>query len=131
MHEMSIVEALLDSVREQLRAYPDGQVRAVCVRVGQLRQIEPQMLEFCYNAAVRGTPLEGSRLEIQQVEAAARCDVCSLEFAVEENWFECPRCHSTNARLLRGDELLLTSIEIENVPPSDTAVPNSHAHCNS
>ena len=113
MHEMSIVEALLDSVRQQLRAYPDGQVRVVCIRVGQLRQVEPQMLEFCYTAAVRDTPLEGSRLEIQQVEATARCAVCSLEFAVEENWFECPRCRASGAQLLTGEELDLMSMELE------------------
>ena len=115
MHEMSIVEALLETVRRELRAHPDGRVRAVRVRVGQLRLIEPSMLEFCYAAAVRDTPLAGSQLEVEQIEASARCDVCSLEFPVEENWFECPRCRSARARLLKGDELLLSSLQIENV----------------
>lgn len=114
MHEMSIVEALLETVRGELRAHPDARVQTVHVRVGQLRQVEPDMLRFCYDAAVRDTPLAGSRLEIETDEASARCDVCSLEFPVEENWFECPRCRSANARLLKGDELLLTSLEIEN-----------------
>ncbi len=113
MHEMSIVEALLEAVGSELRAHPGARVRAVCVRVGQLRLVEPSMLEFCYDVAVPGTPLEGSRLEIQQVDASARCDVCSLEFAVEENWFECPRCHSAGTRLLTGQELDLVGIELE------------------
>lgn len=128
MHEMSIIDALLDSVRRQARAYPDGQVRVVSVQVGRLRQVEPQTLEFCYAATVRGTPLEGSRLKIQQVEAAAYCDGCRLEFAVEENWFECPRCCSTDTRLLRGNELLLANIEIENIPSSKPGAHNSHVY---
>lgn len=113
MHEMSLVEGLLVAVRGELRAHPGARVRAVRVRVGQLRQVEPAMLEFCYDAAVRETPLAGSRLDIEQVEATAKCEVCSLQFGVQEHWFECPRCHSSDVRLLAGEEVLLTSIELD------------------
>ena len=130
MHEMSIVEALLGTVCSELRAYPGGRVRTIRVRIGRLRLIEPSMLEFCYTAAVRDTFLADSRLEIEQVEASARCDVCSLEFPVEENWFECSRCGSPNARLLRGDELLLTSLEIQKASSPSLKAANSRVHCN-
>jgi hydrogenase nickel incorporation protein HypA/HybF len=116
MHEMSIVEALLQSVENELRAHPHARVREVRVRVGRLRQVEPVMLRFCYEAAVNETSLAGSRLEIEEIEARARCAECGHEFAVEENWFECPHCRSTNGRLLTGNELLLTGIEIEAGP---------------
>ena len=113
MHEMSLVEGLLRVVQDEMRTHPESHVQTVRVRVGRLRQVEPSMLEFCYEAAVRETSLAGSHLEIQQEEATARCDVCSLQFAVEEHWFECPRCHSSDVRLLTGDEVLLTSIVME------------------
>lgn len=129
MHEMSIIEALLETVRDELRAHPGAHVQTVRVRVGQLRQVEPATLQFCYAAAVQDTPLANSRLEAQRVEASARCDVCSLEFPVEESWFECPRCGSAGARLLKGDELLLTSLEIENTSASGLKTMNSHVRC--
>jgi hydrogenase nickel incorporation protein HypA/HybF len=113
MHEMSLVEGLLEAVRGELRAHPGARVRAVRVRVGQLRQVEPATLEFCYDAAVRETTLAGSRLDIEQVEATAKCEACSLQFGVQEHWFECPRCQSSNVRLLAGEEMLLTSIELD------------------
>ena len=130
MHEMSIVEALVETVQRELCAHPDGRVRAVRVRIGQLRLVEPSLLEFCYVAAVRDTPLAGSRLEVEEVEGAARCDVCSLEFSVEESWFECPRCRSPRARLVRGDELLLTSLEIEeaSTPRREATESCVHSH---
>ena len=128
MHEMSIVEALLESVRTELSRYRGARVRTVRVRVGTLRQIEPAMLQFCYEAAVRDTPLAGSRLEVQQTEASARCGVCSLTFPVEESWFECPRCHSADAQLLTGDELLLTNLTIENVPQPAAIAPGASVH---
>jgi hydrogenase nickel incorporation protein HypA/HybF len=131
MHEMSIVEALLESVRVEVSPYPGARVQIVRVRVGGLRQVEPVMLTFCYNAAVRDTPLEGSRLEVQLVEAAARCGVCSLTFPIEESWFECPRCRSTDAELLAGDELLLAHIEIQNPLPSSRTSSDAPIHSHS
>ncbi len=110
MHEMSLIEALLEQVRQETR--PGTRVRTVRLRVGALRQALPEMLAFCYAAAVRGTSLEGSRLEIEPVPAEARCRQCCLTFDVEDNWLECPRCRSTAADLLRGDELQLVSLEL-------------------
>ena len=112
MHEMSIVEALLETVCRELRAHPDARVRTLCIRIGRLRQVEPDMLRFCYEAAAQGTQLADSHLEIEQLVARARCDICSLEFEVEENWFECPRCHTARAQLIAGRELDLMSIEL-------------------
>ena len=123
MHEMSIVAALLERVENELCAHPRGRVRAVRVRVGCLRQVEPGTLQFCFDAAVMGTSLADSHLQIEVVEARARCMECEHEFAVEDNWFECPRCHSLNGRLLTGNELLLTGIEIEAEPPQLTSCP--------
>ena len=129
MHEMSIVEALLeavqrarvDALRRESRVHSDGRVLAVHVRVGGLRQVVPETLQFCYEAATRDTSLAGSRLEIERVPATARCRECRAEFAVEDNWFECPRCQTVGAELLTGQELDLTSIELEELQEVEAA----------
>ena len=112
MHEMSIVTALIEMLDEQVRNHPGARVQTVHVRVGRLRQIEPSTLQFCYNAAVSGTPLENSMLEIEGLDASARCDVCNLIFTVQEHWFECPKCGSTKGALVSGNELQLTSVQL-------------------
>ena len=113
MHEMSIVEGLLDAVNKELRAYPGARTVAVRVRVGALRLVVPEVMETCYRAATLDTPLAGSRLELEQVAATARCPQCRHEFAVEEQWFECPKCHAAGGELLTGQELDLVNIELE------------------
>ena len=121
MHEMSIVEALLEAVQREARVHSDARVLAVHVRVGKLRLVVPETLQFCYEAATRDTSLAGSQLEIEAVPATARCRECRAEFAVEENWFECPRCQSVGAELLTGQELDLTSIELEELQEVEAA----------
>lgn len=113
---MSIVEALLDAVRQEKRAYPGAQVQIVRVRVGALRQIVPDTLKFCFQAATRDTDLAGVLLELDQIPARARCRNCRAEFAVEDNWFQCPHCAAADGELLTGNELDLTSIELRNPP---------------
>jgi hydrogenase nickel incorporation protein HypA/HybF len=113
MHELSIAEELVRVIREELRAHPNTRLKSALVRVGTLRLIEPMTLECCFKAAAWDAPLMGARLRIEQVEASARCRKCDLEFPVEHNWFECPRCGETGSELLHGNELELVSLEIE------------------
>jgi hydrogenase nickel incorporation protein HypA/HybF len=75
--------------------------------------VVPDVMQSCYAAATPGTPLEGSRLELEQVAATARCPQCRHEFAVQEQWFECPKCQAVGGELLTGQELDLVNIELD------------------
>jgi hydrogenase nickel incorporation protein HypA/HybF len=112
MHEMSIVQALIEAVDKELAAHPGAAVKTVRVRIGALRLVVPEMMQTCYAAATRDTPLAGTRLEIENVPAHARCRQCGSEFPVEEDWFQCPQCRSLDGELLSGRELDLMSIEL-------------------
>jgi hydrogenase nickel incorporation protein HypA/HybF len=112
MHELSIVEALLDAVRQEVGETELDRVTTVNVRLGQLRQVVPETLLFCFQAATQDTPLAGATLKVEQVPARARCQSCRQEFAVDERWFECPGCGQLDAQLLAGNELELVGIEL-------------------
>ena len=112
MHELSLVEALLESVTAEQQRHPGARVRCVRVRVGRLRQVAPSAMTFAWEASVRETPLAGARLELERVAAVARCPACQKEFPVEERWFECPGCGATGGQLISGDELQLAEIEL-------------------
>ena len=113
MHEMSIVEALLDQVRQESEAYPAMRVQAIRLKIGALRLVVPETLTFCFTAAVRGTTLDGCRLDIEQLAAVARCAKCSRTFPVDDNWFQCPQCGESGTDLVSGNELELTSLELK------------------
>jgi hydrogenase nickel incorporation protein HypA/HybF len=113
VHELSIATALVDQV-EEVRSSHDGQkVAAVGLRIGTWRLVVPESLTFYYEALTRGTPLEGSRLEIETVTAQARCQKCGEVFAVEGAWVVCPICAGVGGDLLSGQELDLVSVELE------------------
>ena len=113
MHEMSIVEALIEQVRQETQAYPTAHVRNIYLRIGALRLVVPETLRFCFKAAVCGTPLDGCVVDIEQLPATAQCQKCSQKFTVEHNWFQCPHCGEFGSELLTGNELELSSIDLE------------------
>jgi hydrogenase nickel incorporation protein HypA/HybF len=112
MHEMSIVEPLLTAVRQELHAYPDATVKTVTLRVGALRRVVPEIMATCFKAATRDTNLAGSQLKVEEITAKAHCRSCDEEFPVEDNWFQCPHCGTSDGELLTGNELELIGLEL-------------------
>lgn len=68
MHELSIALSIVDGVSEELALHGGSSVVAVHLRLGRLSGVVPDALLFAYDAACAGTPLEGSRLRIDEVE---------------------------------------------------------------
>jgi hydrogenase nickel incorporation protein HypA/HybF len=113
MHELSIVQALLDQVENIRRANGCGRVAAVTVRVGKWRQVVPDVFRFYYEILTAEGQLAGSSLELEQVDATARCHACGITFTVDDAYIVCPACSALGATMLTGTELDLISIELE------------------
>jgi hydrogenase nickel incorporation protein HypA/HybF len=90
-----------------------GRVLAVEVRIGEWRQVVPEILASYYEHLTRGTLLEGARIDIDRVAATARCAACAAEFALDDILLICPTCGSRRCELLTGRELELIGLELE------------------
>jgi hydrogenase nickel incorporation protein HypA/HybF len=115
MHELSIAHGLVEVACEALaRCQPRPvRVQSVLVRVGALSGVVPEALEFCYGLSVEGTPLEGSRLSVEEQPVVVFCPRC-LENRVLQNdsRFRCPVCNTPTPELVHGRELELISMEL-------------------
>ena len=112
MHELSISTAIVDTA---LR-YADGQrVGVVSLRLGTLRQVVPSSLSFYFEIASRDTLCEGARLDLELIDAAMSCGSCGREWdpAPPLPRFRCPQCGAAGGEVLRGNELEVESIEVE------------------
>ena len=107
MHELALAEQIRNAVIEAAAAYPDKHVTGVTLTVGQLRAIEPDTMEICWQAVTEETPVEGAGLEIQEVRAAGHCRNCTRRFEAEDLIFVCPECGSGDVVTVRGKELLV------------------------
>jgi hydrogenase nickel incorporation protein HypA/HybF len=117
MHELSIVESVVDSVTESLARYPGARVIEVRLRVGALAAVVEDSLQFCFGIATEGTPLEGARLVVKTVPIKMFCMPCAAEVELEGvQSFRCPRCGTLCADLRQGRELEIEAFEIDDAP---------------
>jgi hydrogenase nickel incorporation protein HypA/HybF len=110
MHELSLSGAVLNTV---VKHAAGRRVSLVSLRVGQLRQVVPDTLEFYFGFVARETVCDGARLELQLVPAQLRCEACELEWAIEVPAFRCPGCGGAEVSVASGNEFEVESIEVE------------------
>ena len=111
MHEYSLMLALLERVEEAAAAHHALAVHRVCVQVGDLSGVEPELLESAFAIVRSGTICEGAALEIERVAARWVCPACRRPLSAGER-LQCPACGAA-AELAAGDEILLGQIELE------------------
>jgi hydrogenase nickel incorporation protein HypA/HybF len=118
MHEMGIANSIMDAVRTEMLRYPDSRAERVGVRIGELAAVDPESLQFCFEALTRETDLDGLELEIEYCPRRHRCRECQQEYMVRDYDLACPACESTLSDCIGGDELELGYLEVEEYEPS-------------
>jgi hydrogenase nickel incorporation protein HypA/HybF len=110
MHELALSSAIVNTVVKHADGRP---VSLVALRVGKLRQVVPETLEFYFEFVARDTICEGARLEQEVVEARLRCNPCGEEWEIEIPAFRCPTCGGSDVAVASGEEFEVESIEVE------------------
>jgi hydrogenase nickel incorporation protein HypA/HybF len=113
VHELSIAQSLLDSVRSELAARGNPRVTRVGMRVGEISGVQPDALQFSFEVIVKGTELEQAVLDIERIPFTYRCAACRHEFPVVAFRVECPACGGEKGVAIGGDELQLAYLEVE------------------
>lgn len=113
MHELSLSSAIIATAVKHAEGRP---VSVVNLRVGRLRQVVPDTLEFYFDFVARGTVCEGARLEQEAIDARLRCNPCGEEWSIDIPAFRCPTCGGSDVIVATGNEFEVESIEIEEAP---------------
>jgi hydrogenase nickel incorporation protein HypA/HybF len=119
MHELSIAQSILEIVETEMKSRPNARAMVVGVRIGAMAAIDPESLRFGFDASVKGTDLDGLKLELRITEAERQCLMCDHRYkmlALESN---CPECGSHDAIPLGGDELDIEYLEVDDGKTGD------------
>lgn len=114
MHEMAMAQSLVDAISEEARKHGGRPVRAK-MSCGVLNAVNDDVLSFAFEAVARGTPCEGTQLQIEHKPLRATCKACGRVFAVDLADVKCSSCGADNFELLPDAPLLLEQIEFEGI----------------
>ena len=113
MHEFSLVSAVIDSLEDYSIQQGWGQVKKVTLRVGAMRQVIPETMQFAFKTACEGTSLAGAELELVNVPIVIKCPQCGRAWGEEHMGMICPYCGCDDAQMTQGMELDIDSVEVE------------------
>ncbi|CAN5294738.1 hydrogenase maturation nickel metallochaperone HypA [soil metagenome] len=114
MHELSLCRSIYGIVD---RARSERPVVVVHLQVGQLRQVVPATLEYCWSMITETTPLADSVLDIDHVPVRLDCRACEARTTVEHVLvLTCAACGSGDISLHTGEEFQVTSIDLGPAP---------------
>lgn len=125
MHELSVCLALIGEVERVAFAAEATAVWSVTVRVGPLSGVEPGLLKRAFAVARIGTIAQSAELNVDLAPVRIRCLACGAEGEVAVNRLLCAHCGGYRARVIEGEELILSAIEMDVTDYDRPAVKNA------
>ena len=112
MHELGLMQNIVDTVQDYARKNNVSKVVKVMLEVGQVSGVVPESLEFCFEVCTKQTVLEGATLEIERIAAVGKCKTCGEGFDLLTHSFSCPKCGGTDWEMISGRELIIKGMEV-------------------
>lgn len=113
MHEFSIAMNIVDIASDYARKESASVVKEIEIEVGDMSGVVMDALEFCLEAAVKDSVLEGAERNIIRIPGKARCTSCSHVFGIHDFYTVCPRCNTPAPEIIAGSELRVKSLLVE------------------
>ena len=114
MHEMSIVQALLEQVQLEIEESGHrGRVVSLHLAIGRLSGVHVDAFRLAFELLSPDSIAHDAKLAIEEPHALLSCRECDQEAPIEELSASCPNCGSANVSIRGGQELVLQSIELE------------------
>ena len=88
-------------------------VSAVHLKLGQLSGVVKEALLSSYEMACLDTPLQGSKLLIQEVPVVVYCPKCDAQRTLSSvQWFCCSECGTAAGEVVQGKEMEVVALEV-------------------
>ncbi|NOR72933.1 MAG: hydrogenase maturation nickel metallochaperone HypA [Mariprofundaceae bacterium] len=112
MHEMSLCESVLRLIEDSAESNHFSKVKTVWLEIGSLAAVEPEAMRFNFDLIMKGTLVEGAKLELIEVPATAWCTACEKDVEISQRYDGCPCCGETGLTLSSGDEMRIRELEV-------------------
>lgn len=111
MHELSLCRAIYGLA---YRAAGGRRVECVNLDVGELRQVVPETLVYCWALVTEETPLADAKLQVASIPAVLACRACAAQTRMRGiPMLVCSHCGASDVAVVSGEEFLLRSLDLK------------------
>lgn len=113
MHEMSLMQGVLEIIEDASKNGGFAKVRKVRLEIGALSGVDPRALDFCFDAVMQGSLARDAVLEIIMLPGEGWCMKCSKTVLISERFDPCPICGGYQIQVTGGGEMRVKELEVE------------------
>ena len=113
MHELSIVEALMETIIPKAKEAGAEKILEVNFHIGEMSGIVPSCIQEYFALASKGTIAEGAVINLKTVPAEIVCEGCGYKGVPDKKNYCCPDCGGFQIRLISGREYYIENLLAE------------------
>ena len=114
MHEVHLVQAIIEAVEKQAVAQKAKRVTLVKIRCNALTSHSGDHVRFSFDIVKKDRSLvKDAELELNEVEPLLRCKKCNHQFHGHHLPDVCPQCGSLEVLAVNPTDMVLEGFEIE------------------
>lgn len=110
MHELGVVIEVVKTVEKFAKENKVTKIDKIVLQIGELSSMIPVYIEACYPAAVDGTTMEQTKLELEILPGNAICKECNKVFNIIQGKGRCLNCGSKDFEIISGKEFMIKEI---------------------
>jgi hydrogenase nickel incorporation protein HypA/HybF len=113
MHELSIAISMIDQILKESDDRGGLDIAIVHLKLGVFSGVDMHALNFSYELACEGTPLDGSKLVIESIPLVVYCPSCDKNRNPPSIYqICCPECLTPTEKIVSGREIEVASLEV-------------------
>ncbi len=113
MHELSIAQSVIDSIRKNIPSDLLPKADKVKLQIGKLSGIELDALTYSFGILVQNTEFPQLAMEIEQIEGKVLCQTCGTEFTYNKYGIPCPQCGGFSVKIIDGKQMKIINITMK------------------
>jgi len=113
MHEISLVRNIFRSLKEEFDPQQITSLKNIHIKVGELSNIEPQLMHNAYQAvtATDFPEFKEVELSIEKLGIKINCLMCNHVTEIQQYKFICENCGRPSKEIIQGDEMLISGVD--------------------
>jgi hydrogenase nickel incorporation protein HypA/HybF len=112
MHEAAIAANIIESATRQAKQNKAFKIDRINLEIGTLAGIEHHALLFALKSFRDNSLFYNTIFNINKIQAMGHCTNCCKTVVLEIYESYCPYCHEFSVEIIRGNELIIQSIDL-------------------
>lgn len=113
MHELSIISSIVDTAQKYAVENGAKKVKKISVLAGEMSGVLPYYLNYYFPKVIKDMPLFGGCvLDARTEEIRLMCKTCKTQYKPAKTDYACPKCKSTDCKIISGKDVKILNIEI-------------------